>query len=76
MVVGIKEIIQEVQDKSAAVNATAEGLLDYTEKLTVAFGEMRGDVSEISAGADSQSSKIVEITGAMNDMTLCSPGYC
>ncbi len=70
MVIGIREIAQEVQEKSATVNATADSLLDFTEKLTISFNAMKEDVSGMSSGAETQSSKINEITDAMNHMTL------
>ncbi|WP_406655712.1 methyl-accepting chemotaxis protein [Methanolobus sp. ZRKC2] len=70
MVTGIREIVQEVQDKSLSVNSTSEHFQDFTEKLTISFGAVKDDVSKISAGANNQSQKVYEITGAMNDMTM------
>jgi methyl-accepting chemotaxis protein len=70
MVVGIKEIVQEVQEKSISVNATADSFIDFTEKLRFSFSEVREDASRISSGADNQSQKVSEITYAMNDMTM------
>lgn len=68
MVAGIRQIAVEVQDKSNALTATAENFMLCTERMKESFETIKGDVSQISSGADNQSKKISEVTSAMNEM--------
>lgn len=70
MVAGIRQIVQEVQENSVSVTATADNFLAFTEKLTIACDMIKEDVSRISTGAGVQSQKVSEVTTAMNDMSM------
>ncbi|WP_367344143.1 methyl-accepting chemotaxis protein [Methanomethylovorans sp.] len=70
MVAGIRQIVQEVQENSVSVTATADNFLAFTEKMAVTCDVVKEDVSKISNGADIQSQKVFEVTTAMNDMSM------
>ncbi|MFP4655840.1 MAG: methyl-accepting chemotaxis protein [Methanohalobium sp.] len=65
----LKNLVENIKESASQVSSTSEELSASSEQLTSSANQISDTITEITNGAQNQSTKIQEVSSTMNDMS-------